>query len=181
MLFIRKALRPFRLRRPTTKAPEVLTTPGASFLGSGGGIRERASLACATKRSFVANPRPPGYEKVSAFLKNIETTQSYRLTQFSRCAGWSSLRRIDPTVTPPLNELRSQKTRNLPIPAAGFLGNGATPESALCRCRCGCRWQERWRRVVRGFESISGLWQVREAEIRSSRAGNGERLPHWEV
>ena len=49
--------------RPDDQAPEVLTNPSASFLGSGGGIRERASLACATKRSFVATPRPPGYER----------------------------------------------------------------------------------------------------------------------
>jgi hypothetical protein len=83
------------------KAPEVLTTPGASFLGSGGGIRGRAALASATKRSFVANPRPPGYEKVSAFSKRTETTQSYRLTRFSGCAGWGSLVQSDPRVTPP--------------------------------------------------------------------------------
>jgi hypothetical protein len=70
--------------------------------GSGGGIRERALLAM-KPTAGRPNPRPPGYEKVSAFPKTIETSKSYRLTKFSRCAGWGSLRRIDPRVTPPLN------------------------------------------------------------------------------
>ena len=39
------------------KAPEVLTTPGASFLGSGGGIREQPSAAKASRRrASLATP-----------------------------------------------------------------------------------------------------------------------------
>jgi len=37
-------------RAQIEKAPEVLTTPCASFLGSGGGIREQPSAAKASRR-----------------------------------------------------------------------------------------------------------------------------------
>jgi hypothetical protein len=53
-------------RQPNVKPKEIaarnLIDSGRPS-GSGGGIRERALLARTTKRSFVANPRPPGYER----------------------------------------------------------------------------------------------------------------------
>jgi hypothetical protein len=45
-----------------TELPKITNDPGR-LSGSGGGIRGRASLASAAKQSFVANPRPPGYER----------------------------------------------------------------------------------------------------------------------
>ncbi len=43
--------------RPNDKAPEVPATPGASFLGSGGGIREQPAAAKASRRpASLATP-----------------------------------------------------------------------------------------------------------------------------
>jgi hypothetical protein len=100
------------------------------------------------------NPRPPGYEKVSVFPKRTETTKSYRLTGFSGCAGWVPLVQSDSTVTPPLNELRSQ---NNPESSdsngliSGYGVGGVTPESVPCRCRWCCQWKSRLRRTPREF------------------------------
>ena len=107
---------------------------------AGEGFAGELCSPSATKRSFVANPRPPGYEKVSAFPKTIETTQSYRLTEFSGCARWVSLVQSDPRVTPPFKELRSQNGLKS-SDSNGLISScsrekGATPESAPCRCRC---------------------------------------------
>jgi hypothetical protein len=115
----------------------------ALHFGSGGGIRERASLACATKRSFVANPRAPGYEKVFAFLKTTETSKSYRLTGFSGWSRWVPLVQSDPTsqwVNKPKQPgiFRFERLDFLVV-------GGATPKSAPYLCRWCCPWWGRWR------------------------------------
>ena len=54
------------------------------FNGTPGGLREPVSLACATKRSLVANPRPSDVKPVAKVRRNgeIETAVRHR-------AAWS--------------------------------------------------------------------------------------------
>ena len=67
-------------KAPINNAPEVLATPGASFLGSGGGD-SRAAFGCEgfATRSVARNPRPTGYERgrgIESFFFDVAMLRS---------------------------------------------------------------------------------------------------------
>ncbi len=99
----------FRSGRPNAEAPEVLTTPGASFLGSGGGIREQPSAAKASRRvASLATPDLRVMRKFQRFRKLMKLHRVRDLRHLGIGAGWGYLCRSDPRVTPPPIALRSQ-------------------------------------------------------------------------
>ncbi len=53
--------------RPNEKAPEALTTPGASFLGSGGGVREQPNVL----RWYLGLADSPPFESGYAILEDM--------------------------------------------------------------------------------------------------------------
>jgi hypothetical protein len=121
------------------RAPEVLTTPGASFLGSGGGIRGRASLA--KRLRSEAAPRTPDLRVMRKFQRfrkepKLAELQVYGIEALGPDgSSWCE-------VTPPFNELRGQNSlesfgSNSLI--SGYRDGGVTTQSAPRRCRWCCQ------------------------------------------